>query len=302
MFFEPSIKKGLFPILEVGPGALPSEFSDVWLDMDFGADERLAQSGFVKPASGKPTVYYDGNKFPFKDKSFKYVIASHVLEHIPWEKVPLFLSELERVAAAGYIELPRWTYELINNIPVHVSTGDVTDGVLHLYKKTTQHDYDFFTSRLMTKSKNFSRYVREDKNLYFCQLEWRNKVPVSLHSDGYPLAGNKKEIVAALESDCDRYLPATDGLTAFLVPSLISFFKKVTERIRGKIIREIDRIIPDQIRNSIFSVGKPMLMSEKEILKILRCPLCGSDIKPDLSCGKCRFCFHRDKLEYHPHY
>ena len=43
-------------------------------------------------------------KLPFKDKEFDYVILSHVLEHGP--NINEFTLEVERIAKAGYIELP----------------------------------------------------------------------------------------------------------------------------------------------------------------------------------------------------
>tara|TARA_B000000460_G_scaffold163179_1_gene115715 strand:+ start:312 stop:926 length:615 start_codon:yes stop_codon:yes gene_type:complete len=43
-------------------------------------------------------------KFPFKDKEFDFVIASHVIEHV--EDFEFFIKELERVSSKGYIELP----------------------------------------------------------------------------------------------------------------------------------------------------------------------------------------------------
>ena len=41
---------------------------------------------------------------PFKDNSFDFVFASHVIEHV--EDFEFFISELERVSKKGYIELP----------------------------------------------------------------------------------------------------------------------------------------------------------------------------------------------------
>ena len=38
------------------------------------------------------------------DKEFDYVVLSHVLEHV--QNIKEFTSEVERIAKAGYIELP----------------------------------------------------------------------------------------------------------------------------------------------------------------------------------------------------
>ena len=52
----------------------------------------------------KYTQIKKDHKLPFKDKEFDYVILSHVLEHVP--NLIEFISEIERISKAGYIELP----------------------------------------------------------------------------------------------------------------------------------------------------------------------------------------------------
>ena len=52
----------------------------------------------------KYTQIKKDHKLPFKDKEFDYVILSHVLEHVP--NLIEFISEVERISKAGYIELP----------------------------------------------------------------------------------------------------------------------------------------------------------------------------------------------------
>ena len=58
-------------------------------------------SNFYK---GKNFIKISGNKLPFKDKEFDFVIASHVIEHV--EDFEFFVKELERISTKGYIELP----------------------------------------------------------------------------------------------------------------------------------------------------------------------------------------------------
>ena len=52
----------------------------------------------------KKFVKLNGDLFPFKDKEFDFIIASHVIEHV--KNVDSFIKELERVSSKGYIELP----------------------------------------------------------------------------------------------------------------------------------------------------------------------------------------------------
>jgi SAM-dependent methyltransferase len=121
MFFQDRIKS-ISPgdkVLEIGPGATPYFRSDVFLEMRYDdVQERIAQSGHVGILNtNKPVVYYDGGKFPFKDKEFDYVVCSHVLEHVP--DADFFLGELQRVAARGYLEFPTVYYDYVYNFPEH---------------------------------------------------------------------------------------------------------------------------------------------------------------------------------------
>lgn len=107
-------------VLEVGPGSTPHPRSDVLLERRFDAAEAAAQRGFTEsPKLTKPVVYYDGAAFPFGDNEFDYVICSHVLEHV--EDPAFLVSEINRVAPAGYMEFPSIYYEYLHNFQVHLN-------------------------------------------------------------------------------------------------------------------------------------------------------------------------------------
>jgi len=106
-------------VLEVGPGNTPFHRSNVLLEKIFeDENEAFLQSGATLK---KEIIYYKENIFPFKSKEFDYVICSHVLEHIPTEQIPLFISELHRVANRGYIEVPLYNFEFIANLKYHLN-------------------------------------------------------------------------------------------------------------------------------------------------------------------------------------
>lgn len=88
------------------------ELNPQWLVLDIGcrkggwpeADVYLDLADYSKLYPGKDFVRGDACHMPFGDKSFDFIIASHILEHVP--DPDLFLKELSRVAKAGYIEVP----------------------------------------------------------------------------------------------------------------------------------------------------------------------------------------------------
>ena len=129
-------------VLEIGPGADPHPRSNVLLELAYDDPADYArQFGHDRPlTTDKELVFYDGITFPFPDKSFDYVICSHVLEHVP--DVEHFLSEIFRVAKRGYFEYPLCYYELVYNIDVHLNFVKYTDGTLRYLKKAdTPIDY-----------------------------------------------------------------------------------------------------------------------------------------------------------------
>ena len=69
---------------------------------------------------------------PFRDKSFDFIIASHVLEH---SKDLTFIKELMRVGKAGYIETPDAFFERINPWTFHRLEITERKRVLKIHKK-----------------------------------------------------------------------------------------------------------------------------------------------------------------------
>jgi SAM-dependent methyltransferase len=117
-------------VLEVGSGGNPYPRSNVLLD----AYEETRERHWVPLIHDRPTVLSFGENLPFKDKTFDYVIAAHVLEHTPYPEK--FLAELQRVARAGYIETPDAFMERINPYKDHRLEVTVRDDVLVIRKKT----------------------------------------------------------------------------------------------------------------------------------------------------------------------
>lgn len=95
-------------VLEVGSGGNPYFRANVLLD----AYEDTRERHFAPLVADRPTVLGLVENLPFKDNSFDFVIASHVLEHSA--RPEQFLQELMRVAKAGYIEVPDALMERLN--------------------------------------------------------------------------------------------------------------------------------------------------------------------------------------------
>lgn len=125
MFFSELIKsiRASDNVLEVGPGATPHNRANEFLEMRFDDEQAaLNQRGNVLlgPDFGQRKVtHYSGGRFPYRDNEFDYVIASHVVEHVPDPED--FMREVFRVGGGrGYIEFPLPPYEYLFDFDVHL--------------------------------------------------------------------------------------------------------------------------------------------------------------------------------------
>lgn len=116
-------------VLEVGSGGNPYARANVLLD----AYEETRERHWAPLKSDRPTTIGFVESLPFKDHAFDFVIASHVLEHSA--DPAQFLSELQRVAKAGYIEVPDAFMERINPYRDHRLEITVRQGQLVIRKK-----------------------------------------------------------------------------------------------------------------------------------------------------------------------
>ena len=81
-------------ILDIGCGYSANKYANIICDV----------RDLSKVYKDKKFIRLIDKKLPFKDKEFDFVIASHVMEHV--EDVDFFISELQRIASKGYIEVP----------------------------------------------------------------------------------------------------------------------------------------------------------------------------------------------------
>jgi len=180
MFFPEKIKniKPGDKVLEIGPGGTPYLRSDVLLEIKLDSEDLYAAQRGYAPSleTNKKIVYYDGKEFPFRDKEFDYVICSHVIEHV--SDVELFISEMFRVAKAGYLEYPTIYYEYLYNFNVHENFIKWKNEVLFYLKKSETNLADFSPVHVLfyeSLGKGYFSLVNDLKGFMFEGFEWDNK-------------------------------------------------------------------------------------------------------------------------------
>ncbi len=117
-------------VLEVGSGGNPYPRSNVLLD----AFEETRERHWAPLVIDRPFVWGFVEKLPFKTGAFDFLIASHVLEHSTAPEKTL--AEFQRVARAGYIEVPDAFLERVNPYKDHRLEITLRNGTLQIYKKS----------------------------------------------------------------------------------------------------------------------------------------------------------------------
>ncbi|HEY5714626.1 MAG TPA: class I SAM-dependent methyltransferase [Candidatus Gracilibacteria bacterium] len=105
-------------VLDVGSGEKPHWRADVLCDLYPEASFSHHRAGGGSAQVTAPLVVGNAEDLPFKDKVFDFVIASNLLEHVP--DPGKACSELQRVAKAGYIELPYEGLAKMNDLESHL--------------------------------------------------------------------------------------------------------------------------------------------------------------------------------------
>lgn len=183
MFFPEKIVsiKPSDKVLEIGPGGSPYPRADILLEKRFQSEgEAKGQRGHAPELNtSKKIIYYEGDYLPFNDKSFDYVICSHVVEHV--DNVEVFIGELQRIASKGYIEFPTVYYDFIYNFPEHVTLLFYRENKIFYMSKEESNlnvfkDIQrFFYESLKAK---YSSLVNELKPFFFQGFEWLEKIEV----------------------------------------------------------------------------------------------------------------------------
>jgi SAM-dependent methyltransferase len=102
-------------VVDVGSGQNPHPRANVLCDRFVEDNTERAASGALRV--DRALVVADATQTPFRDRSFDFAFCSHLLEHV--DQPALLLSELQRIARAGYIETPSPIAEKIHGWPFH---------------------------------------------------------------------------------------------------------------------------------------------------------------------------------------
>lgn len=172
-------------VLEVGSGHNPTYRSNVIVEKYI--DSNYHRCDDVKVYPHQQFIHASGEKLPFKDKEFDYVICNQVLEHV--EDPFAFVEELARVAKAGYIETPSLIGEFLFPKKSHKWAILDIDGKLVMYEKNKmpgnfENDYgELFLNYLPYQSLPYKLLWYSDGDIAINRYEWKDKIEVLVNPD-----------------------------------------------------------------------------------------------------------------------
>lgn len=164
-------------VLEIGSGDNPHPRTDILCDRYLTTSHERA-GGFPIRVD-RPIVVADGMKLPFGDKTFDYVIASHIFEHM--EDPVGFAREIMRVGKAGYIEVPSALSERVFGWNFHHWYCSLDKGVLTFTPKKEGERFNGFFHRFIAQNLWFRRFFEEHEDMWYVRLEWKGKLALRVN-------------------------------------------------------------------------------------------------------------------------
>jgi SAM-dependent methyltransferase len=165
-------------VLDVGGGQSPHPRADVVVDM-YVVDD-FERSGALNLS--KPLIVADGQRLPFVDDTFAYVIAMHVLEHAT--DPVRFAAELSRVAAAGFVQVPSTEAELTFGWPFHPWTVDRDgDALVFSPKGDRRAPVGAFFHESYAQSPLLRLWWAAHRSRWHHSLEWRGALVARVEGD-----------------------------------------------------------------------------------------------------------------------
>lgn len=249
-------------VLEVGAGGNPYPRCNVMIDAMENTIERNEQTLITD----RPLILGLCEELPFKDKSFDFIVASHVLEHT--DNPEKFLQELMRVGKAGYIETPEGWFEKMCAFSYHRLEVSTIQGELFIRKKPNWKPDEIAAlwDEKLANSKPLHKFLRKNPDLNHLRFYWKDSIDFQIVNPEcdvswpYPIEAEKKAIEMANTK-----------------PSLMSI-------IRGFYLNTRRLLFSQNKRNSTLN-----------IYELLRCPTCHSDLPANptsgnekITCEKCK--------------
>jgi len=242
-------------ILDVGSGNNPHPAADILLERHIDPTHRFGAPVVID----RPVVLGNACKMPFKNKTFDYIIAFHVLEHMA-DPVS-FLKELQRVGKAGYIETPNAMFERLIPYDVHLLEVMCNEDTLLIHKKKSARPDPFINKLdIVSKNQSWKRLFYGNPDLFHVRYFWKENIQFKIVNP---------------EVSCDWFVePVSQGLVDEKITSYASL---TTLRSLGLLLLRL-----------YYRFRKKKVINLEELLVCPECYGALSNDKDFLSCFECR--------------
>ena len=236
-------------VLDVGSGGNPNPRSDILLDRLTGSQHRNGEQMMID----RLCVFGDAEHLPFKNNVFDFVIASHILEHM--SKPDVFISELQRVGKAGYIETPNVLFERFAPFDIHCLELLESKGVLHIHKKKECIEDSFLGSKdLLSVQSKLGKLLFERPEMFHVQYIWKGEIKYMIDNPEVSCAW-----IEELNDKKDEG-QVKDGY--------------ISDVIKGSGWRDYGMFLI----NAIHSYKRKKRLKNFDLVSILSCPKCTGDL------------------------
>lgn len=232
-------------VLEIGPGHNPTYRANVIVEKFI--DTNYHRCGDVKVYDHQIFIHASGEKLPFEDKEFDYVICNQVLEHV--EDPISFVKELSRVAKRGYIETPSLIGEFLFPKESHKWIILELKGKLVMCEKSKmpgnyKNDYgELFLNYLPYQSIPYALLWLTDGDISINRYEWKDEIDIIVNPE-------------------DEYLMSffKEKWNRNMVQSIFPARSKSRELIN--ILKVIFYILKTRVKHIFFNHGEPLPLYE----------------------------------------
>jgi SAM-dependent methyltransferase len=235
-------------VLDVGSGDKPHWRADILVDRFPDAEHAVQRSGSASARLTRPLFDADVTAMPFKDRAFDYVNCSHLLEHVVDPAAAI--TELQRVAGAGYVEVPAAGSARILDFPSHLWWCRLDDGVL-VFEAKRALDFDADIAAFATTpgvADDLDALFRKHLTARLLEVPWQGRL--AFRVEGAPSA----ELLAEVEARADQHVGRDSALVRMLT-RVLTFPRRHERR---DTIRMSD-ILPDHL----VEPGDPVLTNRR---------------------------------------
>lgn len=212
-------------VLEVGSGNRPRRRSDILCDRFIDDNVQRARQEMIR-IDKRPFVVADGETLPFKNKSFDYVIASHILEHV--DNPERFVAKLMRVANAGYIETPSELGEKLFGWSFHKWIVRLENDGIVLRRRISESPFGDYFYRFDEENLLSAKAIDSRFDDFYVRYEWEGTIKLRIESDETPSVklSDKKFQVESYTRTTRTMIALITGLLRIPL-LLLRFFRKI---------------------------------------------------------------------------